>query len=311
MRTSLKVVVGTLLLGMLALPARGQQPASTDSTDLINGYEQAAHSSFVGVPTDWTSHHLIFSAPEPGSDAEDKVQQDPRYWLQQIRRSQLHSDDSFATDDGIGALPDKKKKNEEKQEKQEASTSRSRQRLECIARSWWHSRRRLLAREVQLRNERGELQRLRRVQHEPGGPERGRGHRHRNFREQSFRRRQYRYYQRRGATATGVGTDTFTGEPGSGTTTVVGTVTYTWTTTTCTAFTPTATTGCVVRSATTATDATNLRGGHHQYLLCRYSLQSIGSQSGSHRGDCQRYWQHHQPGRRDQHERGRAYIYWS
>ena len=87
MRTSIKVVVGTLMLGMLAMPARGQQAASTDPNDLVNGYEQAAHSSFVGVPTDWTSHHLIFSAPEPGSDAEDKVQQDPRYWLQQIRRA--------------------------------------------------------------------------------------------------------------------------------------------------------------------------------------------------------------------------------
>src|SRR5277367_4694199 len=117
MRTSLRVVVGTLMLGMLALPARGQQAASTDATDLVNGYEQAAHSSFVGVPTDWTSHHLIFSAPEPGSDAEDKVQQDPRYWLQQIRRAQLQSDDSFATDDSFSAFPDKKKKKPKKNKK--------------------------------------------------------------------------------------------------------------------------------------------------------------------------------------------------
>ena len=84
------------MLGLLALPARGQQPASTDLTAQINGYERAAHSSLVGVPTDWSTSHLVFSTPEPGSDAEDKVQQDPRYWLQQIRRAQLQADDSIA-----------------------------------------------------------------------------------------------------------------------------------------------------------------------------------------------------------------------
>ena len=94
------------------MPAWGQQPASSDLTAQINGYERAAHSSLVGVPTDWSSSHLIFSAPEPGSDAEDKAQQDPRYWLQQIRRAQFQADDSIAS--GVGALPDskhKKKKN--------------------------------------------------------------------------------------------------------------------------------------------------------------------------------------------------------
>ena len=48
MRTPLKVVLGTLLFGMLALPARGQEPAAPDMTTLVNGYERAAHSSFVG-----------------------------------------------------------------------------------------------------------------------------------------------------------------------------------------------------------------------------------------------------------------------
>src|SRR5271154_7310535 len=95
MRTSIKVVVGTLMLGLLALPARGQQSKATDMTDLVNGYERAAHSSFVGIPTDWSTRHVVFSPPAPGSDAEDKVQQDPRYWLQQIRHAQLQSDDSL------------------------------------------------------------------------------------------------------------------------------------------------------------------------------------------------------------------------
>jgi hypothetical protein len=98
------------MLGLVGMRAWGQEPASTDLNAQINGYERAAHSPFVGVPTDWSSSHLVFSAPEPGSDAEDKVQQDPRYWLQQIRRAQLQADDSIAGDSEAVALPDKKKK---------------------------------------------------------------------------------------------------------------------------------------------------------------------------------------------------------
>ena len=110
MRTSLRVVAGILMLGLLPMLAWGQEPASTDLTDQINGYERAAHSPFVGVPTDWSTTHVVFSAPEPGSDAEDQVQQDPRYWLQQIRRAQLQVDDSIAGDSEAVSLPDKKKK---------------------------------------------------------------------------------------------------------------------------------------------------------------------------------------------------------
>ena len=60
-------------------------PALRDS---ISGYESAAHQFFQGVPIDWSSRHVVFSKPKAGSDAEDKVQQDPRYWMQQIRRAQ-------------------------------------------------------------------------------------------------------------------------------------------------------------------------------------------------------------------------------
>ena len=110
MKMSLKIVASVVLLGLFTMPARGQEPAAADMNSLVNGYERAAHSSFVGIPTDWSTGHVVFSPPAPGSDAEDKVQQDPRYWLQQIRHAQLQSDDSFATDDGVGAVPDKKKK---------------------------------------------------------------------------------------------------------------------------------------------------------------------------------------------------------
>src|SRR5271163_672969 len=91
MKIFLKIVAGVVLFGLIVAPARSQEPAATDMSAEINGYERAAHSSFVGVPTDWSTSHVVFSKPEPGSEAEEKVQQDPRYWLQQIRRAQLQS----------------------------------------------------------------------------------------------------------------------------------------------------------------------------------------------------------------------------
>ena len=83
----LKVVFATFMLGLLAMPAWPQDsaPALRDS---ISGYESAAHQFSQGVPVDWSSRHVVFSKPKAGSDAEDKVQQDPRYWMQQIRRAQ-------------------------------------------------------------------------------------------------------------------------------------------------------------------------------------------------------------------------------
>ena len=259
MRTSIRVVVGTLMFGMFAMPAWGQQAATPDMTTLVNGYERAAHSSFVGIPTDWTSHHLIFSAPEPGSDAEDKVQQDPRYWLQQIRRARLQSDDSFATDDGLGAIPDKKKKKPKKNKK-----SKKPQPI-AVDKDWsvslgaggtvgagFFPAKYSFGTNAETCNDyvvyNTSLAGLSAVAATGTG----------TFANNLSVSGTTVTINGVALTGTGVGTDTFTGEPGSGTTTVVGTVTYTWTTTTCTAFTPSATTGCVVRSATTATDATNL-----------------------------------------------------
>lgn len=114
MRTSLVVVAGILMLGLVGMRAWGQEPATTDLNAQINGYERAAHSPFVGVPTDWSTSHVVFSAPEPGSEAEDQVQQDPRYWLQQIRRAQLQADDSITDESEAISLPDGKKKKPKK-----------------------------------------------------------------------------------------------------------------------------------------------------------------------------------------------------
>ena len=68
------------------MPAWAQDSATTLNS-AISGYESAAHESFQGIPTDWSSRHVVFSKPAPGSDAEYKIQQDPRYWQQQIRRA--------------------------------------------------------------------------------------------------------------------------------------------------------------------------------------------------------------------------------
>jgi hypothetical protein len=107
-KTLVGIFAGIVVFGWMMAPARAQQPAAIDMNAQINGYEGAAHSSFVGIPTDWSTSHIVFSQPEPGSDAEDKVQQDPRYWLQQIRRAQLQSDDSFEGAWNSPDLPDAK-----------------------------------------------------------------------------------------------------------------------------------------------------------------------------------------------------------
>lgn len=120
MRTSLKVLASIVMFGLVAMPAWAQDSAPATMRDAINGLESTTHQSFQGIPTDWSSRHVIFSKPEPGSDAEFQVQQDPRYWLQQLRRSQPQSEDSIAIDvraSGAGALPDGKLKKNKKKKK--------------------------------------------------------------------------------------------------------------------------------------------------------------------------------------------------
>jgi hypothetical protein len=95
------------------MPAHAQDAAAPDLTVQLNGYERAAHAPFVGTPTDWSSKHLVFSPAEPGSEPEGKVQQDPRYWLQQIRQGQAASD-SIGQDSGDGELSEGAQTNEKK-----------------------------------------------------------------------------------------------------------------------------------------------------------------------------------------------------
>lgn len=101
MRTQVKVLFAAFAVGLLAMPAWAQDSATTLNS-AISGYESAAHESFQGLATDWSSHHVVYSKPEAGSDAENTVQQDPGYWKQQIRRSLPESEASLVA----GVQPD-------------------------------------------------------------------------------------------------------------------------------------------------------------------------------------------------------------
>jgi hypothetical protein len=97
MGSRLKVLLAVFGFGLLAMPAWAQNSAPT-LNDAIAGYESAAHQSFQGLATDWSSHHVVYSKPAPGSDTESTILQDSRYWAQQIRRSQAESDVSAEPD---------------------------------------------------------------------------------------------------------------------------------------------------------------------------------------------------------------------
>jgi hypothetical protein len=112
MGSRLKVLLAAFVFGLLAMPAWAQNSAPT-LNDAISGYESAAHQSFQGLATDWSSHHVLYSKPEPGSDAEYQVQQDPSYWEQQIRRSSVA--DGVQAD--TASQPDRKAKKNKKKKK--------------------------------------------------------------------------------------------------------------------------------------------------------------------------------------------------
>ena len=117
MDSRLKVLFAAFAVGLLAMPAWAQDSAPMTADSAISGYESAAHQSFQGIATDWSSHHVLYSKPAPGSDAEYKVQQDPGYWQQQIRRSSVadsvQADAAFQSDSNAN----KAKKNKKKKKK--------------------------------------------------------------------------------------------------------------------------------------------------------------------------------------------------
>src|SRR5208282_3424076 len=87
MKSFSKFVITAVALGCFSISGRAQesqQPMTLQ--DAVNGYESVTNGH-AGVPEDWSTHRLIFSQPVPGTATYDKVMQDPRYWMQQIKRS--------------------------------------------------------------------------------------------------------------------------------------------------------------------------------------------------------------------------------
>jgi hypothetical protein len=76
------LVVGAVLFG-LAIPTFAQETTSFSAA--LSNYQATSHQSSASLSTDWTHKHVIFSAPSD-PDVAEKVQKNPRYWQQQIRR---------------------------------------------------------------------------------------------------------------------------------------------------------------------------------------------------------------------------------
>jgi hypothetical protein len=91
-KMSLRWILLGLGIASTVAPVFGQaQQASVDAFQAV---------SDAGLPTDWTHRHAIFSSPSYRSEILSSAQQEPRYWLQLLRR--LGSQDA-ASSDGLDA----------------------------------------------------------------------------------------------------------------------------------------------------------------------------------------------------------------
>ncbi|MGA2336574.1 MAG: hypothetical protein WA383_08635 [Terriglobales bacterium] len=66
--------LGLSILAVLTLSSALLSQTSQDSNAVVH------------LPTDWSHHHLVFSTPAAPEQLE-RIQQDPRYWQQLLRRS--------------------------------------------------------------------------------------------------------------------------------------------------------------------------------------------------------------------------------
>jgi hypothetical protein len=99
LKSLFSLTVGAILAGAAAVPAAAEpsslQAAQTELAAAIHGYQASLlHHGLaplapgkIGVPEDWSHHHLMFSKPQPGSEAERRVQADIRYWQQRVHRA--------------------------------------------------------------------------------------------------------------------------------------------------------------------------------------------------------------------------------
>jgi hypothetical protein len=108
-----RFVFALVALALLPLTASAQDSQPMTLQDAINGYESVTNGH-AGVPEDWSTHHLVFSQPTPGTAAYDRATHDPRYWQQQIRRSQAESEAQLPDSSTDSFAPDKKHKKKKK-----------------------------------------------------------------------------------------------------------------------------------------------------------------------------------------------------
>jgi len=103
-------IIGLLICGF-AMPvwAQGNEMSLDDA---VHGYEATTHQTFQGVVDDWSTHHVVFSRPEPGSETEYRVQRDGRYWLQQNKEKMPAAAATYdlGLQSDFGPPPKKKKK---------------------------------------------------------------------------------------------------------------------------------------------------------------------------------------------------------
>jgi hypothetical protein len=241
-----------LFICSFAMPAWAQgNEMSLD--DAVRGYEATTHQTFQGVVDDWSTHHVVFSRPEPGSETEYRIQQDGRYWLQQIKDKMPAA--AAISDLGLQSdfrPPPKKKKKKPKKSKLKNDWSVNMGTGANVGAGQYPAKFQLRTGTAPLCTDYVVFNTG--IAGATAVAATGTG----TFANDTSAAGNAVVINGVTLTATGIGTDTITAEPASAATTVIDGVTYTWTTTTCSAFTPSTTAGCVVRTGTAATNATNL-----------------------------------------------------
>ncbi len=86
MKSFSKFLIAVIVLGCFWTSGRAQDQQPMTLEDAVNGYQSVTNGR-AGVVDDASTHHLIFSQPVPGTATYDKVTHDPRFWMQQIKRS--------------------------------------------------------------------------------------------------------------------------------------------------------------------------------------------------------------------------------
>jgi len=80
------LILATIVVASFSGPSSAQEHETLTQQDAVHGYESVTNGR-AGIPEDWATHRLVFSRPIAGTVAYEKVMHEPRYWMQQIKRS--------------------------------------------------------------------------------------------------------------------------------------------------------------------------------------------------------------------------------